>query len=62
MSKQIVCDLFASNGEDIVSLLFSEFKIYTNFYFSMAPIIQARPMLSIAICWPGTILLQPDLP
>ncbi len=43
ISKQIVCDLWASKGEEIVNLLFSLFKIYTNFYFSAAAIMHERP-------------------
>ena len=63
ISKTKVWDLWASNGEEMVRFeSLSLFKMYTNFYFSTAAIMNDLPLGSHAMNSPGTILLTPVFP
>jgi hypothetical protein len=58
ISKLMVCDLWASSGDEMVKFaLESLFKIYTNFYFSTAAIINALPRGSVAKYYPFYIII-----
>jgi hypothetical protein len=55
--------LCASRGLEMVRLAaLSLLSTYTNFCFSTAPMMQARPLGSAATYCPGTMRLQPERP
>jgi len=63
ISRVMMWGLCASRGLEMVKLLEeSLFRMYTNFYFSTAPIMIALSIGAEARETPGTILLTPVLP
>ena len=63
MARVIMWGLKASRGLEMVSLLLeSRLRMQTNFCFSTAPIMMARPLGSVARYSPGTIRRTPVLP